>query len=427
MEKLFTLLELQRRAQEAGTQQAFEHLVVNETHKLVPYAQAIFWTLEGTDIVLTKVSGNAVLDDKSPYALNIKAWLRSELATLKKPVITLGNLENNRNVVVLNLMTAAEGLLAGVWIESAKPFQEPELHLLEELAITYGHALALLEIRQRKDSTKTFFKKIRRSRKYMILAALALIFFPVRLTISGPAEIIARDADIVTIPYDGMLEKIEVQPGDQVTKGQVLARMENSALAAQMDNAAQELKAIELSVARLSRQSLAAPDKKGDLTAAEAEIVTKRIQYEYAESLQEKSELRATRDGVAVFSDTHALQGHPVRTGERIMMIADTSEYDVLVRVPVEAMLPVKTGQALSFYLNVSPLNGYEATISSIGYQASPDPDGLLTYKIHATPRDADNLRIGWKGTARIYGSWTVLSYAILRQPLAALRRMTGL
>ena len=188
MEKLFTLLELQRRAQEAGTQQAFEHLVVNETHKLVPYAQAIFWTLEGTDIVLTKVSGNAVLDDKSPYALNIKAWLRSELATLKKPVITLGNLENNRNVVVLNLMTAAEGLLAGVWIESAKPFQEPELHLLEELAITYGHALALLEIRQRKDSTKTFFKKIRRSRKYMILAALALIFFPVRLTISGPAS-----------------------------------------------------------------------------------------------------------------------------------------------------------------------------------------------------------------------------------------------
>ena len=261
----------------------------------------------------------------------------------------------------------------------------------------------------------------------MILAALALIFFPVRLTISGPAEIIARDADIVTIPYDGMLEKIEVQPGDQVTKGQVLARMENSALAAQMDNAAQELKAIESSVARLSRQSLAAPDKKGDLTAAEAEIVTKRIQYEYAEFLQEKSELRATRDGVAVFSDTHALQGHPVRTGERIMMIADTSEYDVLVRVPVEAMLPVKTGQALSFYLNVSPLNGYEATISSIGYQASPDPDGLLTYKIHATPHDADDLRIGWKGTARIYGSWTVLSYAILRQPLAALRRMTGL
>lgn len=427
MEKLFTLLELQRRAQEAPTHEAFAHIVVNETLKLVSYTQAIFWVSSGTDIILKKVSGNAVLDDKSSYALTLKDRLRKELPSLKQPVVTLNVADSSRAVAVMNFMTSGEGLLGGLWLEHDRKFQDAEIHLLEELAVTYGHALALLELRQRKDSTKTFFKRLGRSRKYMFLAFLLAAVFPVRLTVTAPVEIIARDADIVTVPYDGTLEKITVQPGDKVVKDQVLATMEDSALDAQMDNAAQELRAIESSVARLSRQSLAAPDKKGDLTAAEAEIISKRLQYDYAESLKQKSELRASRDGVAVFADTHALEGHPVRTGERVMMIADVSEYDVLVRVPVEAMIPMQSGSSFSFYLNVAPLHGYEAEITGIGYQASPDPDGLLTYKIHAKPIDAEELRIGWKGTARIHGHWTILSYALLRQPLAALRRLTGL
>ena len=108
-------------------------------------------------------------------------------------------------------------------------------------------------------------------------------------------------------------------------------------------------------------------------------------------------------------------------------MIADTSRYDALIRIPVDAMVPLKSESLASLYLNVAPLSSHDAIIKSIGYQASPDPDGLLTYKVYASPVDAADLRSGWKGTAKIRGEWTILSYAVLRRPLAALRRMTGI
>lgn len=112
--------------------------------------------------------------------------------------------------------------------------------------------------------------------------------------------------------------------------------------------------------------------------------------------------------------------------GTKIMTVADPSTVDVLMRVPVEALIKINHSAPVKFFLNVSPLSGLRAEIRSIGYQASPDSDGLLTYKIRATPTTKEDLRIGWKGTAKIRGDWTMLSYALLRRPVMALRRLTG-
>ncbi len=423
MEKLFTLLELQRRSQEAASIAAFAHLLVNETHKLVPYDQAVFWRLKNGAAQLEKISGNAVLDDKSPYAINLRKILKEKSdggLVQVQPASPDGIFTAN-----IALKTDKEGQLGGLWLESRKPFQEADAHILEELAASYGHSLALLELRQR-GGIFAAAPKTSRLKKYLFIALIVLFFFPVRLSVTAPAEIVARDAEIVTVPYDGMIKKIHVVPGSVVKKGQLLAAMENSALDAQMEMAGQELKATQSGLARLSRESLATPERKSELTAFEGEIETKRIQYEFAQNMRQRSEIMATRDGIAVFSDLQQLEGKPMGTGDKIMMIADDADYDVLVRVPADAMIPLDKQDKIHFYLNVSPLSGYAADIRSIGYQASPDADGLLTYKIYGIPEDAKDLRIGWKGTARIKSGWAILSYAVLRRPLASLRRITG-
>ncbi len=424
MEKLFTLLELQRRSQEAASLAAFAHLLVNETHKIVAYDQAVFWQLKDGAIHLEKVSGTAVLDEKSSYAINLRKTLKDKMdggAVQMLPATADGMFAAN-----IALKTAGEGQLGGLWLESRKPFQDADIPILEELASSYGHSLALLRLRQRTG----FFSaapKFSRLKKYLVIAGLVLFFFPVRLSVTAPAEIVARDAEIVTVPYDGMIQKIHVMPGASVKKGDLLATMENSALDAQMEIAGQELKATQSGLARLSRESLATPEKKSDLTAYEGEIEAKRIQYEFAQNMRQRSEIIATRDGTAIFADLNQLEGKPMGTGDKIMVIADDTNYDLLVRIPADAMIPLAQEDKINFYLNVSPLSGYTASIRSIGYQASPDADGLLTYKVYGIPEDAKDLRIGWKGTARIKSGWATLSYAVLRRPLASLRRITGL
>lgn len=109
------------------------------------------------------------------------------------------------------------------------------------------------------------------------------------------------------------------------------------------------------------------------------------------------------------------------------MMIANPQTLELLVRVPADAMIPLEKNADVSFYANAAPLRAYAGATLNAGYQASADPDGLMTYKLRAQLDSDDDLRIGWKGTAKIYGEWTILGYSLLRRPLIALRNLTGL
>jgi hypothetical protein len=182
-----------------------------------------------------------------------------------------------------------------------------------------------------------------------------------------------------------------------------------------------------MALSRAGMESLRSEDKKQELQQLRSDIDLKRVDYEFARQKFEKSKILAPVKGVAIFSDKSALTGRPMQTGEAIMVIADPNEVELLVRIPVHSFLPVEEGHPLSFYLNSSPLNNRGATITSIGYQASKDVDGLMTYKIRAKMDDPDNTRIGWKGTAKIKTDWSILGYALLRRPLIAFRNLTGL
>ncbi len=427
MEKLFTLLELQHRAQQAQSRDALIHIIVNETLKIIPYTQAVFFKPDALSIKLERVSGNATLDQQSLYASTIKKSISALIKDGSASVSLLKPATNNMNGVVLFFKTAEEGILGGLWLETQNAYTEAEQRILEELSGIYGQCLALWHLRKNSSFLPSFSSQ-GKWRKYVICATIIAAFFPVRLTISAPAEIIAKKAEIVTSPFDGLIEKIEVEPGDAVKEGDLLATMENQSLQAQIDVAQQEILMAQSALSRMQRESLSSPDKKMNLVQLQEEIESKKISRDYAQSMKERSEIRAAASGIAVFSGSHPLKGKPVRTGEKIMTIADPANYELLIRAPVETMMEIPDRARASFFLNISPFQSNDATIRSVGYQASADPDGLMTYKIIADLADDEkDMRIGWKGTAHIKGEWTILSYAILRRPIITLRNLMGI
>lgn len=425
MEKLLTLLTLERQAQEATSLLAYAHVVVNETQKLVPYKQAIFWHKLYGRIQLEKISGNAVLDTKSSYAQTIETKLKRFLKEPSASSVTV-HADNENPVIVVRLQTRQEGLLGGLWIECDTIPDAAKTQILQELSGPYSVALALQAMRGHHWIWRRL-RNITKHRKWIIVATIVLILFPVRMTITAPAEIIAEDAYRVTIPFDGVIEKVVVEPGDKVTKGQILARMENTNFSADANLAKQALETSKSSLARLRREALMSPDKKNQLGTIESEMAEKKIQYDYARTIEEKGDIMAPAEGVVIFADAHRLQGKPVQTGEPIMMVADTSQYRLRISVPVDAMVPINLDSGVSFYLNVSPLSRQDAKIGSIGYEATQDPNGTMSYKVIADIPEGSDLRIGWQGTAKIDGNWTFLSYAFLRRPVLAIRQLTGL
>jgi len=421
MEKLFTLLEIQRKALEAPTRAGLLHIILNDSFSLVPYQQSVFWQETLLGINLEKASGNLEIEQDGPYAQTLKAIIQRERGKSGwvHPVS-----EDSLMGAVLRL--EAQGVPAcGLFLETKTPINDAQIRLLEELCITYGKGMELWAHREKTGLNVLFAnpKKIRVG----FLAALAVIFFfPVRMGVSGPAEIVARDSTTISAPYAGLIEKLHVAPGDVVKTGDLLVTMEDQTLEGQMALAAQELAAAQAAFSRLQRESLITPEKKPQLLALREDIQNKKIAYDYAKSTQQRAALRAPKDGVAVFSDSYSLRGKPIETGTEIMKIADTDNYELLIRIPVDSMIALSPSAKITYHLNTAPLTQKKGVIERIGYQASKDPDGLMTYKITARVEDK-NLRIGWKGTARISDGWGILGYAILRRPINAFRIWTGL
>ena len=232
------------------------------------------------------------------------------------------------------------------------------------------------------------------------------------------------------MPYDGVLDVINVKAGDIVKKDQSVFVMDKTDLDGRIKASSQALRTAQSNLSRLRKESLRVPEKKAELNQLMSEITAKKIENDHAQTLFDKSVVRAPVDGVAIFSDANEFEGQPVRTGEKVMIVADPEKIELLIKAPVDNMIPISKDSPVKFFLNVSPLSGHSAEIISMGYQSSPDADGLLTYKIRARINDSGTetpARIGWKGTAKIKGSWNILAYSVLRRPLVTLRKITGL
>lgn len=438
MEKLFNLISLQRRALETSSRDALTHLITNETLQLVPYRTAIFWGMEHGLMKLEKVSGNATIDDKSSFANMLKNFIKKQLKAKKnqsgEPLLIPFSGQDtpfddgmDTDFLLIIFQTENENVLGGVWFQNSKPFSPAEIKILEELTVTYTKALSIFHL-QKKRGISDVSSQLKAHKKYVLLSVLLIAFFPVRLSVTAPAEIIARSPDVITAPYNGVLEDILVQPGDTIEVGTPIAQMEKLALISQMEQTEQELQIAKTLLSRLKRESISKPEKKAEIRKLQLDIEAKEVAFSFAKKQAEKSQIISPKTGIAIFSDAQSLEGKPVRTGEEIMQVADPNNIELLIRVPVDAMAPLKKETDIDFFLNVSPLFSYGAQLKSMGYQASLDADGLLTYKLVGTiDKEHQNLRIGWKGTAKIYSEWAFLSYAFLRRPLAHLRALLGL
>jgi len=430
MSKIVALLEIQKLSRDAKTVQELGFVAVNKTNKIHDYQQALFWIIDNGAVQITSASGNTIIDDDGPYAL----WVKSEISKYIKNKITdiscvsynneqsLGGVNN----YLIPFMTHNDGILGGLWIECKVDMTEGGRQLLFEISEHYSQSLALIQLRKRNKSILAF-GRFTRFKKYIIVALFLLMLVPVRLSITAPAEIVARKPVTISAPIEGILNDIVVRPGDMVRADEILATMDKTQLQSQKDAADQAMRTAKTALSRTGLESLRNDEKKVDLMRLRSEIKIKKIELDYASTLLKKTDIVAPKDGVIIFSDASNLRNKPVSTGEQIMMIADPNDYELLIRVPVQALLPMKTDENVDFYLNVRPFETNQATITSIGYQSSVDDDGLLTYKIRATMNGQNDMRIGWKGTAKIKTEWSILGYSLLRRPIIALRNMTGI
>jgi hypothetical protein len=445
------LVQLERRVRAAATLQELAFLIVNDTHTLVPYRQAVLWRADtGT---VQAMSGLAVPEADAPFNLWITKLMR-QWATESAPprAVTAHDLDPAEwdawaehlpaNALIVPLLAAdpqpdavpadvkptAPALLL---LARDTPWQDGERQIVDLLGDAYAYAWkALAGSRQARWQLVRRHWRNRRVLGGVAAAVLLLALFPVRQSVLAPAEIVAANPVIVRAPVTGVVERILVAPNQTVAEGQPLVQMDGRELESRLEVARQALAIAEAEHRQAQQQAVFDERAKSSLAVLAARRDQAAADVAFVQEMLGRIRIAATRPGIAIYDNPDDWAGRPVSLGERILMVADPADTRLEVHLPVGDAITLEPGTPIDFFLNIDPAAPLEATLIRAGYRAGMTPEGVMAYRLAARfadgTGDAARRRVGLKGTAKLHGERTILLLYLLRRPLAAIRIKLG-
>jgi hypothetical protein len=443
--RMATLLQLEQRARRAAPVE-LPFVMVNETASLLLYRQAILWQAakRGGGRV-TAASGVAVHDPDGPYL----SWLGKLLARVARgpdarrihafgpDAVGDADLARDwsewlpREALWVPLLAPGDVLLGALLLVRDEPWTEAEEHLLAYLGEAYGHAWVL---GHRRGGLPWARKGLPgRGALLGIGLAVALGLVPVRQSVLAPAEVVPTDPALVRAGIEGVVDSFQVRPYETVRAGQPLLALDDTQLRSRLKIAAKARDIAQAEYLGTAQLAVVDPRAKSRLSVLQAKVEQQQAEMAQVQALLDRVQVRAPRDGVAVFDDVNDWVGKPVAIGERILMLADPARTELEIRLPVGEAMPVEPGAEVLFFLNVSPDRPVAARLTRVGYRTAPSADGTLSYRLKAEftgiepGAPAEALRIGLKGTAKVYGETAPLGLWALRRPLSSVRQWLGL
>ncbi|WP_053214847.1 efflux RND transporter periplasmic adaptor subunit [Pseudomonas sp. Q12-87] len=423
-------LDLERQTRAARTPAQLSYSLVND-------GQALFGFRHAALLIAGKVqavTGVSAVEPNAPFV----AFVEQAVAQLFKQgvlnqarvIAADGVSESIRadwrslsavQVFWLPLIDHQGQVFGGLWLARDLPWTPSEQVLLSQLGDTYSHAWLALQPR------KPWRLRWTRKRQVALVAVLLLgLLIPVRQSVLAPAEVVPLGGQVVAAPLDGVIAEFLVKPNQTVKNGDLLLRFESTSLKAQADVAERALGVAEAELKANSQRSFADAESSSKVDLLAARVEQKRAERNYALELLKRSEVRAERDGIAVFADAERWLGKPVQTGERLMEIADPNQAELRIELAVGDAIALEPGAQVALFLDSDPLQRHLAWLERSAYEAQPTAAGQLAYRLDAR-FDATAPRIGLRGTAKIFGDRAPLALYLLRRPLAGLRQSVGL
>jgi len=413
-------------------------LIVNETARIVPYVTSIFWLNHGTQRKIIAVSGIPEPVKHIPFtewatklclALNRNNWQEPTLVARNNiPAELLDDWQEYLPAQVLWVpLLNQDNHLGGILYCKEEVWTSEEIGILQYCSDAIAYSVSAISPLKRNPLT-WIFNQTRTATMASMLIAVALLFLPVSMSINSQAEIVPKNPLIIRAPIDGIIGSILIKPNQLVRAGDTLITFDDTGIRAQIDVVKQELAIAQAEHRRSNQASVANRNASAELPMLRARVEQREAEYKYALDLLERTSIKAEKDGIAVVPAAFELEGKPVKTGEKLMSLAEPGQIELQIWISVDDSIPFPESAFVETFLNVKPEVIYAANVRYISYQAEVSPNGIFSFRSRADfTTQHDDLRIGWRGTAKIYGEDVTLFYYLFRRPLGALRRWTGL
>jgi len=372
---------------------------------------------------LLTVSGMARIDRRSESARALEAVLaeailRSELtvwppADRASPYATLAHQKLSTHadvpVVVSSPLRFSPDKTVAAWIFlGTKEFAEKaqNLRLLRACEPRVASCLELLR-RSEHNRLRRWFDNLAEQRRKMLyrslLIVISILFFllwiPWPYSISCKCKLQPISRRYVAAPFEGILEKSLVEPGDVVNKDQALARMDAREIRLAISDTISELKRAEV-----KRNVQLAKQDQGAAQIAALEKERMDLKLQLLQSRSEQLEIKSPIRGIVLRGDQKRAEGMPVTLGQNLFEVAPLDKMVVEVAIPERDFPHVAVGQQVQVKLDAYPGQTIEGTLTSIHPCAEEwDTDYVFVGEMEMeNPQEL--LRPGMNGSAIIRG-----------------------
>lgn len=362
---------------------------------------------------LAAISGVSKLDAKSPTHQPTETAVRE--AVLEAERI---DFPENKSALAHELLATAAGAVRITTLPFGKRaclFQwseEPDHRTpaLLEAALPFVQPLFDLLERAKPNAAAFFVRRVwgkatANKRKAIVgglVALVALLVWPIHYSIKCDCRLVPKTKRVIAAPFDGLLGRTKVQPGDRVNEGDPLVALDSREL---------KLKEAELIASRdqaLKKRDRAMSNPDGvDFSAAQVAAFEAAGVAEELSLVQQKLavlDIRAPISGVVVAGDLRRAEGQPVRQGQVLFEVAPLDEMLVEIDVPDREFSRVKTAMPVTFRMEAYSGWSGESHIARL-YPQSEQRDGKNVFVAEAAVAEASlELRPGMRGRAAIEG-----------------------
>ncbi|MBR9866129.1 MAG: HlyD family efflux transporter periplasmic adaptor subunit [Oceanospirillales bacterium] len=441
-DSISALLQLEHGFRRAESSTELHYVLCNQLRQLIDFDVAILLRMNEADrLKIEAVSDHASIERTAPFVTWFEHMAQKELLSeaLGVQVIEtqswseadlkeLAEFTPDQLLWVPLIHPATNQSLGGLILAREEVWNDKSRSLAGHIASTASHAMQALDRQSFLKSFKSFVMKNRLIR-YVILTIIALMFIPVRLSVIAPAEIVAKAPFLVTAGINGAIKSIDVMPGEVVSKNTPLVRFDDTQLVSEYEIARKSQLRAEAELLTTQRGGFVDVREKSKINELKANVELRKSEVEYAQKQLDKAVLVADQSGVVVLNDPHAWVGRPVSIGEKIMSIADPLRIEIKIMLPVQDSIVLKQDEPIRLFLDSDPLNSLDLSFVYATYLPEKTPQEVLANKVIAdldATQDRAGLRIGMRGTAKLYGDRVSLFYYLFRRPITFVRQWVG-
>lgn len=252
-----------------------------------------------------------------------------------------------------------------------------------------------------------------------ILASLAVVALmllcPFRYRVSCDCELQPVVRRFVAAPFEGRLETSLVEPGDLVSAGDVLARIDGRDIHWELSG-----KQAELHRVTKERDGYLATHQSGKVGIASLEMDRLQLDIEQLQDRSVNLDVRSPIDGMVVLGDLSKSEGVPLEKGQSLFEIAPLEQMVIEVSVPEEDVRFVEQGLETRVSLDAYPMRARRGNIERVHPRAElKDHENVFIAELSIENKDG-RLRPGMRGQARISTVRRPLGWILFHKAVAA-------